>query len=142
MGKTINRVERSIENTTSSIITLRKYRIGSLGMATCGLTAVQCTQIEEWIKAKNKKYSEKRAPDKEYFKTDIKRNPLLVIYLIDVKSSENITHNQPLVGLGIGIPNLKEPRELSYAYKVNTTWLKENYDEDEFEADDIGEYDD
>ena len=142
LGKTINRVERSIENTTSSIITLRKYRIGSLGMATCGLTEIQCTQIEKWIKEKNKKYSEKRAPDKEYFKTDIKRNPLLVIYLIDVKSSENITHNQPLVGLGIGIPNLKEPRELSYTYKVNTTWLKENYDEDELEADDIGEYDD
>ena len=142
LGKTINRVERSIENTTSSIITLRKYRIGSLGMATCGLTETQCTQIEEWIKKRNKKYSEKRAPDKEYFKTGIKRKPLLVIYLIDVKSSENITHNQPLVGLGIGIPNLKEPRELSYAYKVNTTWLKENYDEDEFEVDDIGEYDD
>lgn len=142
LGKIINRVERSIENTTGSIITLRKYRIGSLGMATCGLTVEQCTQIEKWIKERNKKYSEKRAPDKEYFKTDIKRNPLLVIYLIDVKSSENITHNQPLVGLGIGIPNLKEPRELSYAYKVNTTWLKENYDEDEFEADDIGEYDD
>ena len=142
LGKTINRVERSTENITSSIITLRKHRIGSLGMATCGLTETQCTQIEEWIKKRNKKYSEKRAPDKEYFKTDIKRKPLLVIYLIDVKSSENITRSQPLVGLGIGIPNLKEPRELSYAYKVNTTWLKENYDEDEFEADDIGEYDD
>ena len=111
-------------------------------MATCGLTETQCTQIEEWIKEKNEKYAEKRAPDKEYFRTDIKRKPLLVIYLIDVKSSENITHSQPLVGLGIGIPNLKEPRELSYAYKVNTTWLKENYDEDEFEEDDIGEYDD
>ena len=142
LGEPIHRVERSTENIASSIITLRKHRIGSLGMATCGLTETQCTQIEEWIKEKNEKYAEKRAPDKEYFRTDIKRKPLLVIYLIDVKSSENITHSQPLVGLGIGIPNLKEPRELSYAYKVNTTWLKENYDEDEFEADDIGEYDD
>lgn len=142
LGKTINWVERSTENITSSIITLRKHRIGSLRMARCGLTETQYTQIEEWIRKRNKKYYEKRIPDKEYFKTDINRKPLLVIYLIDVKSSENITRSQPLVGLGIGIPNLKVPRELSYAYKVNRTWLKENYDQDEFEEDDIGEYDD
>ena len=144
-GEKINRVERSLENTTSSIITLRKHRIGSLGMATCGLTEAQCTQIEELIKKNNKnnkKPSGKRVADKEYFKTNFKRKPLLVIYLIDVKSSENITHNQPLVGLGIGIPKLKESRGLNYKYKVNTTWLKENYDEDEFEVDDTGEYDD
>lgn len=144
LGETINRVERSIEKTNNGVITLKKHRLGSLGMSTCGLTKEQYSQIEIKLKENGKDPSEVRIADKYYFDIDIKRKPLLVIYLIDIKSSENIIHNEPLVGLAIGIPKLKEPRELSYAYKVNTTWLKENYgiDEDEFEADDTGEYDD
>ena len=144
LGENINRVERSIEKTNNGVITLKKHRLGSLGMSTCGLTKEQYSQIEVKLKENGKDPSEVRIADKYYFDIDIKRKPLLVIYLIDIKSSENIIHNEPLVGLAIGIPKLKEPRELSYAYKVNTTWLKENYgiDEDEFEADDTGEYDD
>ena len=78
-----------------------------------------------------------------YFNIELKRNPLLVIYLIDLKPTEEVKLTEPLVGLGIGIPRLKKPQELSYSYKVNKKWLQENYDidDDEFEADDIGGYD-
>ena len=63
--------------------------------------------------------------------------------MIDLKPTEEVKLTKPLVGLGIGIPRLKKPQELSYSYKVNKKWLQENYDidDDEFEADDIGGYD-
>ena len=41
---------------------------------------------------------------------------------------------------------MKEKVVLAYSGGLDTSitipWLKENYDEDDFEADDIGEYDD
>lgn len=67
---------------------------------------------------------------------------MLVIYLVDPNFTNHISNDEVLVGLAIGIPQLKEPKGLQYTYKVNLRWAAEHFGVDEDEVDEIGEFDD
>lgn len=75
--------------------------------------------------------------NKYYFIPEIKRNPLLMIYFVDLKkSSKYITNvSKNLVGLGIGIPNLTDEKTKFAIYKVNKTYFdlgqNDDYGEEE-----------
>ena len=63
--------------------------------------------------------------NKYYFIPEIKRNPLLMIYFVDLKEPSKYTTNvrRNLVGLGIGIPNLTDEETKFAIYKVNKTYF-------------------
>ena len=63
--------------------------------------------------------------NKDYFIPEIKRNPLLMIYFVDLKEPSKYTTNvrRNLVGLGIGIPNLTDEETKFAIYKVNKTYF-------------------
>lgn len=145
--KEISVTERTAANICRDTIALNSRRLGSPGVVSSGLTEKEYEAFFKLLADSDPKtdYSEVTIPDSRFFDLGFKRRPLLVIYLIDLKSSENITQDQPLVGLALGIPKLREPKALSYKYKVNVKWLQKYYDIDDdmlSEVDDLGEDDD
>ena len=139
--------ERTAANICRDTIALNSRRLGSPGVVSSGLTEKEYKAFFKLLADSDPKtdYSEVTIPDSRFFDLGFKRRPLLVIYLIDLKSSENIIQDQPLVGLALGIPKLREPKALSYKYKVNVKWLQKYYDIDDdmlSEVDDLGEDDD
>lgn len=70
--------------------------------------------------------------NKYYFIPEIKRNPLLMIYFVDLKEpSKYITNvRKNLVGLGIGIPNLTDEETKFALYKVNKIYFDLDQNDD------------
>ncbi|MGM9518640.1 MAG: Z1 domain-containing protein [Acidaminococcus sp.] len=97
-------------------------RLGSKGMSKAGLTKKQVEEIEEKFGKTN---------GKTYFRSDIKRNPLLIIYPVELSLPRNeqnvdketqhyqdLYENHVLVGLAIGIPNTNG-ESIKHVYKMN-----------------------
>lgn len=87
-------------------------------------------------------------PDKAFFSVDFKRNPVLLIYLVDYSSGREALENvgtydlieRPLVGLGLGIPQTGHGKHTRFKYKVNKIWAEAMYDcESEDDFDEIDE---
>lgn len=147
LGQTINRITRTPTRIENNLIVLKKSRLGSPGIGKSGLTKAEYKELKKLLEKRESGLNSTRSTisDKDYFDIDFKRRPLLIVYLIDLKVKENDVLNQPLVGLAVGIPRLKEPKALNYTYKVNSKWLKDHFsvDEDDIsELDDIGDCDD
>lgn len=100
-------------------ISKSKQRLGSLGDTKFGLSTEQIKV------AKNLYFEEhenaKSVSDKCYFISQIKRKPLLLIYLIELNANPEYPTNlsMPLVGLEIGIPNLSDEKTKYATYKIN-----------------------
>lgn len=146
LGEFIPVVGRTMMKFAGGALGFRKKRLGSPGVVTSGLTKGEHHQFKEFLK--NKKldvdYTEKTIPDELYFSLGFERRPLLIIYLVDSNFNNDTNGNQLLVGLALGIPQLKEPKGLNYSYKVNLRWAAENFgvDEELNVPDDMGEIDD
>lgn len=122
----VKKVERkySLDNDDKIIkLSGNKKRLGSPGD---GAYFLDKEDIEE-IKRKYKKDNEKEVStisQKTYFRY-VKRNPLLVIYYVDLKIDEskedvNKTNiDKDIVGLSIGIPNLSGSNSHYARYKIN-----------------------
>ncbi len=120
-----------------------KHRIGSSGDGKYGLNK---QQLEQYLNLKG----EREFTQREYF-TKIKRNPLLLIYFIELHAKEN-EHNEeilnmiekykgkPVVGFGIGIPLLSD-QETKYArYMLNRVAIQQIFEgefEDDYEDDEV-----
>lgn len=130
LGIDINCQYRS-EGTKSNSSTLRvtnKQRVSSRGIEKTGLTpeeietAKQCYRATEVLDA-NKSIN---YPDRIY-RAERKR-PLLIIHLLDIKPE-----TKPMVAWSISFPKTRF-EEKRVEYVVNTTWLRENFpDENEEE---------
>ncbi len=132
LNKEIPLVERafSVENNNRILkMSGKKKRLGSSGDGRFGLSKEEITKIKLAFQQDENKG--KSISQKNYFKY-IKRNPLLIIYMIGLKddksedkelSKEIIDKferaDQPLVGLSIGIPNLKEEKTKYAKYTIN-----------------------
>ncbi len=107
-----------------------KARLGNPGDPKFGLNFEKIRIAEKEFKNQNK--NSNSINNKYYFISEIRRNPLLMIYLIDLKDDEKNTTNikENIIGLGIGIPNLTDEATKFAIYKVNKIYfeLSENDD--------------
>ncbi len=129
-------VERSFEFKESVGIQISgsKSRLGSVTFAKTGLTKEIAKEIES-------KIEKKTFSQDDYFNSGEKRNPILVIYPLSLKTKskdvngniiddekkhafvEKISH--PLIGLSIGIPKVDGQKTTKCQYKINMRRYKE-----------------
>jgi hypothetical protein len=129
LGININ-CQRRTAGTKSDAATLRitnKQRVSSRGIEKTGLTkeeietAEQCYRATEVLNAtKSINY-----PDRIY-RAERKR-PLLIIHLLEIKPE-----TKPVVAWSISFPKTRL-EEKRVEYVVNTTWLRENFSDDDEE---------
>ncbi|MEG1008934.1 MAG: Z1 domain-containing protein [Clostridia bacterium] len=122
----INQVQRSydiIPEMEQKFIRINKTktRLGNPDDPKFGLSKEKELQVEkefQKLKSDNKTSS---IGNKYYFLPSIKRNPLLMIYLVELKQTSDYTPKvkSPIVGLGIGIPFLSDEKTKYAIYQVN-----------------------
>jgi len=133
-----------------------KSRLGNIKYAKGGLKPNQVNTVENIAR----KIGYKGAFNEElYFRSGIKRNPLLVIYPVQLKAKTNAINDptnkmykkklslsenldSPIIGLSIGIPDINGKENRTLKYKINLIKYREllNIDDD-FEEDDGLGYD-
>ena len=136
-GLDIHPVVRSFayrKDTKSLQMSGKNSRLGSKDLAKGGLTRTQVEEMEAGQGKSGKSFSESF-----YFKSGIKRNPLLVIYPVKLtppkdneeaeqkKAKQNIIDavDFPVIGLSIGVPAIKGMERICLKYKVNKQkWLE------------------
>ena len=136
-------------------------RLGSANFAKGGLSRMQVAQIEKRARDLQPKDGESHALSQEvYFTSGIKRNPLMVIYPVQLdpktRNKDEEYYNEPakceiirtistpVVGLSIGIPCIDGRPNKTFQYKINMVKYKEllGVNEDFAEIDEtIGEVD-
>lgn len=122
------------KDTKSLQMSGKNSRLGSKDLAKAGLTHTQVEEMENSHGGSGKSFSESF-----YFKSGIKRNPLLVIYPVKLappngkedddqkKTKQDIIDavDFPVVGLSVGIPAIKGMERIRMKYKVNKQkWLE------------------
>lgn len=125
-GKSKNKVLRKYSLSNEKIINLSKSkkRLGSPNDGTFFLSKEEREQIKQAYE-KDVKKSVTSLSQKTYFRY-IKRNPLLVIYYVDLNPEEttqddidNTNISEDIIGLSIGIPNLSRSNSQYAKYKIN-----------------------
>lgn len=125
---TINCVERSFSvEKDGKILRMsgKKNRLGSAGDGKYGLSESEIKEVIKRHEIEHKDEEKKSISQKYYFRS-IDRKPLLLIYMIGLKdttgdNSEIIEkfNGTQLVGLGIGIPKLKNSSTKFAKYTIN-----------------------
>jgi hypothetical protein len=161
LGKQIQAVVRKFDikiSTKAIQLSGSKSRLGSKTFAKGGLSKEQVTAIEENERAIQAKIGELRSFNEDmYFNTEIKRNPLLVIYPVALKPTiigrdrieveeekRRNTANElpfPLIGLSIGIPRTNGGPSKTFQYKINIVKFREIFEIGEIDFNDISEDD-
>lgn len=122
------------KDTKSLQMSGKNSRLGSKDLAKGGLLHTQVEEMEAGHGGSGKSFSESF-----YFKSGIRRNPLLVIYPVKLappKDNEDAEQKKakqdivdavdfPVVGLSIGIPAIRGMERIRLKYKVNKQkWLE------------------
>ena len=115
-----------------------KSRLGNRSYAKAGITQQVAKKIEAGENALNLKIHGEIRPLNQnvYFKPDYldkPRNPLLVIYPVQLKSEKKelseeaavINNTKPLIGISVGIPEIKGRASQEYQYKINLVKYRE-----------------
>lgn len=143
-GKNIKSVLRSfkIRNESKALqMSGARSRLGSTTQAKAGLTK----EDVKYIETKHREFNLDHATSEEtYFKSGIKRNPLLVVYPVQLKCFVTDTDKKdiydlekqeaskrlksPLIGLSIGIPSIDGRKSKMHTYKINIVKYKELFD--------------
>jgi hypothetical protein len=144
-GKEINYITRrfGIKKDSKALqLSGKGSRLGSANFAKGGLTIGQVLEIEEKEYLLQKQLGQKHGFSQElYFNSGIKRNPLLVIYPVELTAKAKDINNEdrddpkrmeymkrlnvPVVGLSIGIPRISGKQSKTYQYKINLVKFKE-----------------
>ena len=135
------------KDTKSLQMSGKNSRLGSKDLAKGGLTRKEVERMEALVDNGGKAFSENF-----YFKTGIKRNPLMVIYPVklsckakgedDNSTKQKIveTINYPVVGLSIGIPLVTGKLRQHIKYKINKQkWMEIYGADDDIDFDEIDE---
>jgi hypothetical protein len=121
------------KDTKSLQMSGKNSRLGSKDLAKGGLLHTQVEEMEAGQGGGGRSFSEGF-----YFKSGIKRNPLLVIYPVKLAPPKDEDAEQrkakqdiidavdfPVVGLSIGVPAIKGMERIRLKYKVNKQkWLE------------------
>lgn len=138
----INPLERSFDIFGSDENYIRmsksKKRLGQVSYARGGLTNNQFNEIEKEVTkqreslGKRKDGKLKSPSEYMYFNTGKNRNPLIVIYPIKLKPSEDkktkdyVENNPEIVtGISIGIPDIEGSESVTYEYAITVTMQRE-----------------
>lgn len=111
----------------------KNSRLGSRHHAKNGLSIEDAKKIElQWSTVSD---SKRQFSQEVYFKSGIKRNPLLVIYPVeliahsdelDIRKKDIINKiEQPIIGLSIGIPIIDGKDPQKFTYKINMVKFRE-----------------
>ena len=100
-----------------------KNRLGGASDSKFGLTENEFNIIKEKFYSQPENSNKKTIPQKAYFSNIKDRNPLLIIYLIELKDEQTDINEEfrgdPIVGLGIGIPILSDEKTKYAHYQLN-----------------------
>jgi len=125
---TISPPSRTAESWENNTVVFNRRRIGSIGDERAGLSKDEIEQVKN-------NYNGKNVPDREYRKV-ANRNPLFIIYLINVKKTKDDEESILVPAFAVSFPgdpgSAKKPAKL-VEYVVNTTWWKQNYGDPEEE---------
>lgn len=157
-GKKIHNVQRNFRiSDYSYVISGKNSRVGDTETYGIGLTKVQYEEIESNVKAtQNKNLSQT-----DLFAPGIIRNPLLVIYPVELKIGDKTRKEEPdkvpalekvletagtkpYVAIGMGFPCAVGEKPIEYTYTMNSTKRREllEADEDFSTEDEEGQVDD
>lgn len=121
----------------------KNSRLGSRDHAKGGLTEDTAKEIE--ARERTRVGTDKELSQGAYFKSGIKRNPLLVIYSVELAAKRDdpdtrkpaVIHATPVpvIGLSIGIPIIDGKEPQTFTYKINVVKSRELFgvDGDDFE---------
>jgi hypothetical protein len=122
------------ESGTKDVISIsqKHRRLGGTGDTKYGLTQDEITKVEELYKNDQNNLNSDGKPksvgQKAYLKYIEKRNPLLMIYFIDISNESNkhdkITENI-FVGFGVAIPKISNSKSKIAKYKINIQKYRE-----------------
>ena len=140
----VKRVQRSFMfRNDNKVIQLSKERnrLGTHRDAIFGLDTDKLELVKDKYYSDNPEKYGKAIPQIAYFKID--RNPLLMIYLIDLnyegedKTKIHISEKEPIVGISVGIPTLSNEKTSYANYKINLVAYRnfENFEEYDNEGD-------
>lgn len=141
-GITIYPVERQFDFFGSNNyirVSRSKKRLGSTNYALTGLEKYKYEQIKEEVEkllhGKVSKKGNKKAPTENmYFNTGIERNPLIIIYPVQLKGNNEsnqaeksylLSLDSLVTGIAIGIPDIKGVANIEYDYKINKVYQRE-----------------
>jgi hypothetical protein len=148
----VNYVQRNfgVKNDSRALqMSDRSSRLGDKNLAKGGLTREEVSEIEQL--SINQSGAHQRTFSQEtYFNSGIRRNPLLIIYPVELRPEEpkNESDKQisirkteianeleaPLIGLSIGIPRIDGRENVFFKYKINLIKYKEIFEiDDDFE---------
>lgn len=143
-GEKIHLVKRSYElENEGKIISIsgKRNRLGSQTDTIFGLTKEKIKKHKEKILKEDSKILKNKTEltEKDYFR-QIKRNPMLLIYFIDLKEKEKEKNeerisikekykNIPLIGIGLAIPKLEDEVTKYAKYKINMVAQEKGIDD-------------
>lgn len=142
LGVTIN-CQRRTAGDLSDVKTIRvtnKQRVASRGIEKTGLSKQQAEAVEQAYResddGKERIASGKplNYPDRIY--REVRERPLLILHLLQIDFKGGGSLPEPVVAWGVSFPD-SGPDEERVEYVVNTTWLRENM-QDELEDDEMG----
>jgi hypothetical protein len=142
-----------------------KKRLGSTDYALAGLEKDEMDLIKNSVDTlingqKNRKGGQKAPTQNMYFNTGVPRNPLIVIYPVQLLGSDGVDieldryvqslDKQLITGISIGIPDIQGEQSVTYEYVVNKVFQMEliegissQYDwEEDYDEDDVDLLDD
>tara|TARA_R110002126_G_scaffold86145_1_gene207917 strand:- start:135 stop:683 length:549 start_codon:yes stop_codon:yes gene_type:complete len=113
-------------------------RVASRGVERTGIELEDIRIVEEQYQSSPDYKEGSSFPDRIYRK--VRKRPLIIIHLLSIGlKGEDLSTQTPVVAWSISFPTTQHEEKL-VEYVVNTTWLRENYqndlDEDEMEGDD------
>lgn len=149
LNNEINYVVRAYNKVGKGHIRLNKSRLGNPGAVNDSMSKAKYEELIHTLEIKGDDRIKggkaiRTIPDKAFFSIDFKRNPVLLIYLVDYSSGREALGDaetydvieRPLVGLGLGIPQTGHRKHTRFKYKVNKIWAEAMYDcesEDDFD---------
>lgn len=151
-GFTANAITRSFavhDNPAYLQMSGKNSRLGSKNLAKGGLSENDAEEMEARERRASDKPGKNSFSQEVYFKSGLKRNPLLVIYPVellvppDESDGRKMTAKNAappiIIGLSIGIPRIDGREAKKYTYKVNVVKWRELFDADDDDFEEVDE---
>lgn len=126
----------------------KNSRLGSKNLAKGGLAKKKAQEMEERERSNPNSSGKKSFSQEVYFKSGIQRNPLLVIYPVELSVPDESDDRKmaakkaappAIIGLSIGIPRIDGRESKKYTYKVNIIKWRELFDVDDDDFEEVDE---